>query len=73
VGGPIALVKDGDQITIDAVANTIEFAVSDSEIAARKLGWKAPEPYAKRGVLAKYARVVSSASFGAVTDCDTNN
>jgi len=72
VGGPIALVKDGDQITIDAVANTIDVNVSDSEMAARKKEWKAPAPYAKRGVLAKYARAVSSASFGAVTDCDTD-
>jgi len=73
VGGPIALVKDGDQITIDAVANTIDVNVSDSEMVARKKGWKAPEPYARRGVLAKYARAVSSASYGAVTDCDTND
>jgi len=73
VGGPIALVKDGDQITIDAVANTIDVNVPDSEMAARKSAWKAPEPYAKRGVLAKYARAVSSASYGAVTDCDTND
>ena len=72
VGGPIALVKDGDQITIDAVANTIDFTVTDSELAARKAGWKAPEPYATRGVLAKYARAVSSASYGAVTDCETD-
>ncbi|MES1196553.1 MAG: dihydroxy-acid dehydratase, partial [Steroidobacter sp.] len=73
VGGPIALVKDGDQITIDAVANTINVNVSDSEMAARKAQWKAPAPYATRGVLAKYARAVSSASYGAVTDCDTNS
>ena len=73
VGGPIALVKDGDQITIDAVANTIDVNVSDSEMVARKKGWKAPEPYARPGELAKYARAVSSASYGAVTDCDTND
>jgi len=73
VGGPIALVKDGDVITIDAVANTIDVNVSDSEMAVRKKAWKAPAPYATRGVLAKYARAVSSASYGAVTDCDTND
>ncbi|MES1190918.1 MAG: dihydroxy-acid dehydratase [Steroidobacter sp.] len=73
VGGPIALIQDGDEITIDAVANTIDVKVPDSEMASRKAQWKAPEPYATRGVLAKYARAVSSASYGAVTDCDNND
>ncbi len=68
VGGPIALIKDGDQITIDAVKNTISCAVSEAEMHARHAAWKAPAPKSTRGVLAKYARTVSSASLGAVTD-----
>ncbi len=68
VGGPIALVKDGDVITIDAVKNTIGVNVSDAEMQTRRDAWKAPTPKSTRGVLAKYARTVSSASYGAVTD-----
>jgi dihydroxy-acid dehydratase len=68
VGGPIALLQDGDPITIDAVTREIIAKVSDEELARRKAAWSAPEPYTRRGVLAKYARVVSSASLGAVTD-----
>jgi len=68
VGGPIGLIKDGDEISIDAVARQITMNVSDAELATRLAVWKAPEPYAKRGVLAKYAKSVSSASRGAVTD-----
>ncbi|GGC86153.1 dihydroxy-acid dehydratase [Halopseudomonas salina] len=67
-GGPIALVLDGDQITIDADANTIDLHVSGVELEKRRLNWKAPEPRYKRGLLAKYARTVTSASIGAVTD-----
>jgi dihydroxy-acid dehydratase len=70
VGGPIGLVRDGDEITIDAVRREIQLRVSDAELAQRKSFWKAPEPYARRGVLAKYARSVSSASKGAITDGD---
>jgi dihydroxy-acid dehydratase len=68
VGGPIALVEDGDEITIDAVAREMRLNVSPETLAQRRAAWKAPEPYARRGVLAKYARSVSSASLGAVTD-----
>jgi len=68
VGGPIGLVRDGDEITIDAVRREIQLRVNDAELAQRKTAWKQPEPYARRGVLAKYARSVSSASKGAVTD-----
>ncbi len=68
VGGVIALVRDGDRITIDAVARTIALDVSAKELDNRRKGWEAPPPYATRGVLAKYARSVSSASQGAVTD-----
>ncbi|CAK7198469.1 hypothetical protein SEUCBS139899_001130 [Sporothrix eucalyptigena] len=68
VGGPIALVADGDVVTIDAVANGISVDVSDDELARRRAAWKAPAVRAKRGVLAKYARLVGDASHGAVTD-----
>ncbi len=68
LGGPIALVEDGDRITVDAEQCVVTLEVSDAELAARKAKWTAPEPYAKRGTLAKYAQQVSSASEGAVTD-----
>ncbi|GAO17072.1 hypothetical protein UVI_02003440 [Ustilaginoidea virens] len=67
-GGPIALVADGDVVTIDAVANSIDVAVSDEELARRRAAWTPPEPRVRRGVLAKYARLVGDASHGAVTD-----
>jgi dihydroxy-acid dehydratase len=67
-GGPIALVEDGDTITIDAEANRITLEVSDTELARRMANWQPPAPRYTRGVLAKYARQVSSASEGAVTD-----
>ena len=67
-GGPIALVENGDTITIDAVANRIELDVSEQEMERRRQAWTAPTPRFTRGVLAKYARTVSSASEGAVTD-----
>jgi dihydroxy-acid dehydratase len=68
VGGPLALVRSGDRITIDAVQRRIDVDVSQAELRARRKRWKAPRAYATRGVLAKYARVVGSASEGAVTD-----
>ncbi|MGQ7300517.1 dihydroxy-acid dehydratase [Marinobacter nauticus] len=68
VGGPISLVEDGDTITIDAVSNSIVLEISDAEMEKRRKAWTPPEPRFTRGVLAKYARVVSSASTGAVTD-----
>ncbi|WP_336367959.1 dihydroxy-acid dehydratase [Marinobacter sp. C2H3] len=68
VGGPIALVEDGDTITIDAVNNSILLEISDEELEKRRNAWTPPAPRFTRGVLAKYARVVSSASTGAVTD-----
>ncbi|VVP43180.1 Dihydroxy-acid dehydratase [Pseudomonas fluorescens] len=67
-GGPIALIEDGDRITIDAEARQITVDVSDAELAERKTRWVRPESKYKRGVLAKYAKTVSSASEGAVTD-----
>jgi len=68
LGGPIALIRDGDVITIDATTREIRLHVSESELERRRTAWRAPAPYASRGVLAKYARDVSSASSGAVTD-----
>ena len=67
-GGNIALVKDGDFITIDAETNTIQLEVSEEELSQRKQSWKAPELKFNRGVLYKYAKTVSSASKGCVTD-----
>ena len=67
-GGTIALLKDGDTITIDAVANTLQVEISDEEIKTRKAAWTAPELKVKKGILYKYARSVSSASEGCVTD-----
>ena len=68
VGGPIGLVKTGDRITIDANSRTLHIDLSAKELAARKKQWKKPKPKHTRGVLAKYASAVSSASTGAITD-----
>ena len=68
LGGPIALVQDGDKITVDAESAEITLHVDDTELATRRTAWTAPAPYATRGTLAKYAKLVSSASEGAVTD-----
>ena len=67
-GGPIALVKNGDSITIDAHKRLIQLDVTAKELAARRKQWKAPKPRYTRGLMAKYMRQVSSASQGAVTD-----
>ena len=67
VGGPIALVKEGDKITIDADNRRMTLEVPEEELAKRKAAWKAPAVRVQRGVLAKYARCVRSASEGAVT------
>jgi len=71
VGGPIALLKDGDRVTIDSVAREIRLDVSAAELGRRRSAWRPPAPYAEKGVLAKYARVVASASLGAVTDLES--
>lgn len=68
VGGPIALVKDGDIIAVDAVSNTIELKVSDEELARRRAEWKAPPLKVTQGTLYKYTKVVTDASHGCVTD-----
>ena len=67
VGGPIALLEEGDQITIDVSRRMIEVDLSDEELAARRTSWTAPEPNYSKGVMAKYARQVSQADDGAVT------
>jgi dihydroxy-acid dehydratase len=67
-GGPIALVRDGDRITIDAAACRLSVDVSDDELARRRRAWVAPPAKATSGVLAKYVRLVRSASEGCVTD-----
>ncbi|MFM7472259.1 MAG: dihydroxy-acid dehydratase, partial [Nodosilinea sp.] len=68
VGGTIALVQEGDRITIDADQNLLELNVSAVELAQRRTAWVAPAPRYRRGVLGKYAKLVSSSSLGAVTD-----
>jgi dihydroxy-acid dehydratase len=68
VGGPLALVKNGDPITIDAEKRQINLDVPAFELKKRLKAWKAPKPRYVRGVLAKYASAVESASLGAVTD-----
>ena len=66
-GGPIGIVEDGDEITIDTESRRVDVALSEADIATRLEAWRAPEPRYKMGVMAKYARLVSSASRGAVT------
>ncbi|MEL6869470.1 MAG: dihydroxy-acid dehydratase [Pseudomonadota bacterium] len=68
VGGPIALIEEGDRIRIDAVARTIDVQIDAATMAARRDNWRAPSPKARRGTLAKYAAQVTSASRGAITD-----
>ena len=70
VGGAIALVQEGDSITIDAHQRLIQLNVSDEELASRRANWQAPAPRYTKGVLAKYATLVSTSSKGAVTDLD---
>ena len=68
VGGPIALIQDGDQISIDATNNQISVGLSDDELSRRKRNWQMPRYKATRGTLAKYIRAVQNASLGCVTD-----
>jgi dihydroxy-acid dehydratase len=67
-GGPIALVKEGDSITIDAKRRLLQLNIPAKELAARRRKWKAPKPRYTRGLLAKYMKLVSTASRGAITD-----
>ena len=71
VGGTIALVKQGDSITIDAKKRLIQLNVPAKELAARRKKWKAPKPRYTKGLMAKYLRLVSTASKGAITDSET--
>ena len=68
VGGPIAVVQDGDIVTINAETNELSMNVSEQEVAERMRSWQPPKPQVTRGVLAKYARLVGDASHGAMTD-----
>jgi dihydroxy-acid dehydratase len=68
VGGPIALVNEGDRITIDADTGRLDVDLSKDELGRRAASWRQPQPRYRSGVLAKYARLVSSASTGAVTE-----
>ena len=68
VGGPIALVQDGDIISVDAVKNTIELRVSEEELARRRQAWKAPPIKVTQGTLFKYVKMVEDASHGCITD-----
>src|SRR5207245_8154278 len=68
VGGTIALVRDGDPITIDAERRRLELDLPEAELGRRRAAWTPPAPGYTAGVLAKYAKLVSSASLGAVTD-----
>jgi dihydroxy-acid dehydratase len=70
VGGTIALVQEGDTVTIDADHNLLQLNVSEEELERRRAAWTPPEPRYRRGVLAKYAKLVSTSSRGAVTDLD---
>jgi dihydroxy-acid dehydratase len=68
VGGTIALVKEGDSITIDAKKLLLQLNVPAKELAARKKKWKQPKPRYTRGLMAKYMKLVSPATLGAITD-----
>jgi len=68
VGGAIALVEEGDSITIDSPARLLQINISDQELEQRRANWQPPKPRYTKGVLAKYAKLVSSSSMGAVTD-----
>jgi dihydroxy-acid dehydratase len=67
-GGPIAFVRDGDRIRLDVAGGRLDLLVDEDELVARRAGWTTPAPKHTRGVLAKYARLVGSAAYGAVCD-----
>ena len=67
VGGPIGFIKDGDIVSMDVESRSLDVKISDQEFKTRKDAWKPRKPNYERGVLAKYAKLVSSASLGAVT------
>ena len=72
VGGAIALIDEGDSVTIDAEARLLQLNISDRELAARRAKWRPPAPRYRYGVLAKYANQVGSSSLGAITDAASN-
>jgi dihydroxy-acid dehydratase len=72
MGGTIALIEEGDSITIDAHKLLIQLNLPEDEIAKRRSLWVKPKPRYTRGILAKYAKLASSASLGAVTDLNLN-
>jgi len=72
VGGTIALVEEGDSITVDADQSLLQLNISDEELSIRRARWRPPSPHYTSGVLMKYARLVSSSSLGAVTDTMSN-
>ena len=67
VGGPIALIRDGDTVVIDVTRRKLDVALSGRELTRRRERWKAPDPRFRRGVMAKYAERVASAALGATT------
>jgi dihydroxy-acid dehydratase len=67
-GGPIAFIADGDRVVIDVPSRSIDFAVDPETLARRKAEWKLPEPRYTTGVLAKYAKLVTGAERGAITE-----
>jgi dihydroxy-acid dehydratase len=69
-GGTIALVEEGDSITIDANRRLLQLNISEEDMAQRRAAWQPPQARYRGGVLAKYAKLVSSSSLGAVTDLD---
>jgi len=71
VGGTIALVKEGDSVTIDAKKHLVQLNVLAKEIAARRKKWKAPKLRYTKGLMAKYMRLVSTVSIGVITDSET--
>jgi len=70
VGGAIALVQEGDAITIDADQDRLQLNISDEELEKRRAAWQPRQPNYTRGILGKYAKLVSTSSRGAVTDLD---
>jgi dihydroxy-acid dehydratase len=67
-GGPMALLMEGDKITIDIPARRLDVQLSDDELSGRKASWQQPEPRVKRGILGRYSRLVRSASTGAILE-----
>ncbi len=67
-GGPMALIMEGDVITIDIPARKLDVRLSDDELSRRKASWQQPEPRVKRGILGRYSRLVGSASTGAILE-----